>query len=70
MAVKVQVFRAQQVTHQVVVVIITRLKVNKQTTEKEMTVSNKQNGKSRPQYPENKPSTKEGKISGKGRTNK
>ena len=35
-----------------------------------MTVSNKQNGKSRPQYPENKPSMKEGKVSGKGRANK
>ena len=33
-------------------------------------MSNKQNGKSRPQYPENKPSTKEGKVSGKGRSNK
>lgn len=66
MAVKVQAFRAQQATLQVVVVITIR-QASKPVNKKVTTMS--KNTKSHTQYPENKPSKKEGKISGKKRSN-
>lgn len=66
MVVKVQAFRAQRATLQVVAVITIRQaskSVNKKVTEMS------KNTKPHVQYPENKPSKKRDKISGKKRSN-
>lgn len=66
MAVKVQAFRAQRATLQVVVVI-TIHQASKSVNKKVTTMS--KNTKPHVQYPENKPSKKKDKISGKKRSN-
>ena len=70
MAVKVQAFRAQRATLQVVVVTTIHPRVNKPTNNKEIQMSKNIDNKSRPQYPDNKPSMEEFEKSGKGRSNK
>ena len=67
MADKVLAGQVQQATPQAVVGITTH-QVNKSINKKATTMS--KNTKSRPQYPENKPSMQPSKKSGKGRSNK
>lgn len=66
MVVKVQAFQARQAIHQVAVAIIIRQA--SESINKKVTAMSK-NTKPQTQYPENKPSMKEGKISGKKRSN-
>jgi hypothetical protein len=64
----VETGQAQQATHQVADAI-TIHRVNKPFSTKDNLMSKNTNNKPCPQYPENKPSMKEGKISGKGCSN-